>query len=234
MESVPHRDPAPSGRLDRSRTTTERILQAGLLAILRAPSGKHFPAVSEALVEAGVRVIELTLTAPDAVDVIAALVPELGDAAVIGAGTVVTAGEAEACIEAGAAFLVSPTAAPDVLAAARFAGVAAYPGAFTPTEILGAYRAGATAVKLFPASAVGPRFITDLHGPFPDIPILPSGGITIDEIPQWLAAGAGAVGLGGPLLGNAVHDGSDIDGLRTRARRATELVERARSEAIER
>ena len=211
--------------------TTERVVRAGLIAILRAPTARRFLAVTEVLVDAGIRAVEITLTAPDAVEAIAKVTAEFGSVATVGAGTVLSADQAEACIDSGAEFLVSPTAAPDMVAAAQIAGVAAYPAGLTPTEIVAAHRAGATAVKLFPASAVGPRFITDLHGPFPAIPVIPTGGIAVEDIPQWLAAGAAAVGVGGPLLGNAARDGRDAGGLRTRAGRAVELVAQARAEA---
>src|SRR5689334_6741224 len=167
-------------------SATDRVAEAGLVAILRAPAAKQFLAVADALVASGVGAIEVTLTAPDALEALSKIVAEFGSTAVVGAGTVLTADHAEACIDAGAAFLVSPVAAPDVVAAARIAGVAAYPAGLTPTEIVTAFRSGATAVKLFPASAVGPRFITDLHGPFPELPIIPTGGIAIDQIPVWL------------------------------------------------
>jgi 2-dehydro-3-deoxyphosphogluconate aldolase / (4S)-4-hydroxy-2-oxoglutarate aldolase len=225
--SAARRARGTEGPSDGPATTTQRVVAARVIAILRAPTAKHFLPVADALVAAGVQAIEITLTAPDALDAIARVSAEFGRSAVIGAGTVLTADEAEACIDAGAAFLVSPTAAPDVVAAAQIAGVAAYPAGLTPTEVVGAYRSGATAVKLFPASAVGPRFIADLHGPFPDIPIIPTGGIAIEDIPDWIAAGAVAVGLGGPLLGDAARDGRDIDGLRKRARRALAFAARA-------
>jgi 2-dehydro-3-deoxyphosphogluconate aldolase / (4S)-4-hydroxy-2-oxoglutarate aldolase len=208
--------------------TTDRVAAAGLIAILRAPDARHFLAVTTALVEAGVGAIEITLSAPDALDLLPRLVAEFKGSAVIGAGTVLTADEAEACIEAGASFLVSPIAALDVVASARIAGVAAYPAGLTPTEIVTAFRSGATAVKLFPASAVGPDFLTDLRGPFPNLPVIPTGGIGIDDIPRWLRAGATAVGLGGTLIGAAARDGGDLDGLRSRAHRALELVDETR------
>jgi 2-dehydro-3-deoxyphosphogluconate aldolase/(4S)-4-hydroxy-2-oxoglutarate aldolase len=223
------RHTAPERDKPRPTATTERVVAAGLIAILRAPTPRHFLRVTEALVDAGVRAVEFTLTAPEAVHAIGQAVAEFAGTAVIGAGTVLSADQAEACIDAGAAFLVSPVAAPDVVAAAQIAGVPAYPAGLTPSEIASAFRSGAAAVKLFPASAVGPRFISDLHGPFPTIPIIPTGGIAIDDIPEWLAAGAAAVGIGGPLLGTAVRDGSDIRGLRARAKRAVKLVHDSRS-----
>lgn len=211
-----------------SAATTESILNGGLVAILRAPTVEHFPAITEALLNAGIHSIEITLTAPDAIDSIALLSARYEDDAIIGAGTVVTADQAEACVDAGARFLVSPTASPDVLAAARIAGVAAYPGTLTPTEMLNAVQAGAAAVKLFPASAVSPRFITDVHGPFPDIAIMPTGGITIPDIAAWIDAGAAAVGLGSPLVGKCGVTGVDA-GLHDRARQAVDAVSSARS-----
>ena len=212
---------------DTAASTTRLVGDAGLVAILRARSARHFPAVTQILVDAGVRVIEVTLTATDAVSAITGLTRRFGAAAVIGAGTVMTADQAEACIDAGAAFLVSPAASPDVMAAARNAGIAAYPGALTPTEIINAYNSGAPAVKLFPASAVSPRFITDLHGPCPDIPIMPTGGIVIGDITTWLRAGAAAVGVGTPLIGSAASDGPDRS-LAERAGRAMAAVQEAR------
>jgi 2-dehydro-3-deoxyphosphogluconate aldolase/(4S)-4-hydroxy-2-oxoglutarate aldolase len=209
--------------------TTAQIIAAGLVAVLRAPSAKHFDAISDVLLDAGVRIIEVTLTATDALEAITRLSERFGAAALVGAGTVMTADQAEACFDAGAAFVVSPTASPDVIAAARIAGIAAYPGALTPTEIVTAYRAGAPAVKLFPASSVSPRFIKDLHGPCPQIPIMPSGGIGIEEVPAWIHAGAAAVGLGSPLIGRAAAEGPDA-ALAKRARRAVAAVTAARQD----
>jgi len=180
-----------------------------LIAILRAPTAEHFRAVAEALIAAGVRTIEVTLTTPGAVPALADLVKEFGDAAEIGAGTVLTVADAAECLDAGARFLVSPAGSPEVVAAARAAGAAAYPGALTPTEIVTAWQSGASAVKLFPASVVTPRYLADLRGPLPDIPIMPTGGIAIGDIPAWLRAGAAAIGLGGPLVGRALIDGPD-------------------------
>lgn len=212
---------------DAPDATTEAVVAAGLIAVLRAGTARHFRAVTEILVEAGVRVVEVTLTTPDAVPVLAELTSAFDDEVIIGAGTVMTADQAEACVAAGARFLVSPTASPDVIAAARVAGVPAYPGALTPTEIVTAHRSGAPAVKLFPASAVGPRFVRELHGPCPDIPLIPSGGIEPQDVAAWLAAGAAAVGLGSPLIGPAGEHGPDR-GLAERARAAVTAVVRAR------
>ncbi|MEU3322228.1 bifunctional 4-hydroxy-2-oxoglutarate aldolase/2-dehydro-3-deoxy-phosphogluconate aldolase [Streptomyces sp. NPDC006785] len=151
-----------------------------------------------------------------------------GREAVIGAGTVLTAGQAQTCVDAGARFLVSPVAAPDVVRTARAAGVAAYPGALTPTEIHAAARTGAPAVKLFPASAVSPRYVSDLLGPLPGIPLIPTGGISLADIPAWIAAGVAAVGLGTPLIGTAATEGVD-DRLAGRCRQALAAVREGRA-----
>lgn len=218
----------PVDPLDGPGRTTAAITAGGLIAILRAPSAEHFAAITDTLVKAGVRAVEITLTTPGALRSIAELTKAYRDDVIIGAGTVITADQAERCIDAGATFLVSPTASPDVVAAARIAGVAACPGALTPTEVLAAHRSGASAVKLFPASAVRPRFLTDVHGPLPGIPIIPTGGIAISDITAWISAGAAAVGLGGPLVGKATIHGVDA-ALVTRARRAVEAVATARA-----
>ncbi|MEU3980887.1 bifunctional 4-hydroxy-2-oxoglutarate aldolase/2-dehydro-3-deoxy-phosphogluconate aldolase [Streptomyces sp. NPDC026672] len=228
MTGLP-RTTVPRGPVRRTaRDVTATITASGLVAILRAPTARHFPAVAEALVEGGVRAIEVTLTSEGALSCLSTLSRAHGDDVVIGAGTVMSADQAEACLEAGASFLVSPVAAPDVAAAARIAGAAVYPGALTPTEIAAAVHAGAAAVKLFPASAVPPRYIQDVHGPLPGVPIIPTGGITLAAVPAWIAAGAAAVGLGGPLIGPAATDGP-TPALTARARQALDLVTAARS-----
>lgn len=207
-----------------------RLLDAGLIAILRARSSRHLRAVADALIDAGVSALEITLTTPDAMRVLAELSRAVDPSVIVGAGTVLTTEQAEASIEAGARFLVSPTTSSEVALAARTAGVGYLPGTFTPTEVHTAARGGARAVKLFPAASVGPRFVRELHGPFPEIAVVPSGGIDIDDVPEWMSAGAAAVGLGGALVGTAASDGPDAD-LGRRAHRALAAVARARTRA---
>ncbi len=198
---------------------SEALITGGVVAVLRAPSADEFAAIAETLVGAGVTGIEVTLTSRGAVEAIARLTREWPEA-VIGAGTVLTAEQAEASIEAGAKFLVSPALDLDLVG--RQGGVPFYPGGLTPSEILAASRV-APLVKLFPASAVGPGYVKDLHGPLPDVRIMPTGGIAIDDITAWLRAGASVVGLGGPLIG------AGLDGLRDRVRRPVDAVAAARS-----
>ncbi len=209
---------------------TATIVEAGVVAVLRASTAEHVPAVARELVDAGIRIIEVTLTTPGAVTLIEELHRSLEPAVLIGAGTVVTADEAEACINADADFVVSPAASLDVIATAQNSGIAAFPGALTPTEIIAAHRAGASAVKLFPASAVGPGYLKDIRGPFPDIPIMPTGGISVTDVESWLRAGAAAVGLGAALYGTSCESGVDA-GLRDRALRALKGVAAARGGA---
>ena len=132
----------------------------------------------------------------------------------IGAGTVLTVAGARAAIGAGARFLVMPHTDPALIEFAAAQGIPAIPGAFTPTEVLAAWRAGACAVKIFPASAVGPSFVRELRGPLPDVPLVPTGGVTIESAPGFIAAGAVAVGIGSWLTGDGDPDGIAARGAR--------------------
>jgi 2-dehydro-3-deoxyphosphogluconate aldolase / (4S)-4-hydroxy-2-oxoglutarate aldolase len=203
------------------------LTSSGIVAIARGASTTHVAAAIDVLMAEGITCIELTLTMPGAIDSMSALVRDIGDSAFIGAGTVLTLDQARACIDAGARFLVAPSIVPDVVEFALTANIPCFPGAFTPSEIVSAWLSGAAAVKLFPASAGGPRYLRDVRAPLPDIPIVPTGGVGIDDIPAYLAAGAIAVGLGGPLFGNVLNDG-DFAGLQKRARGAVEAVRQAR------
>lgn len=204
-----------------------QLLGTGVVAIARAASTTHVEHAVATLIDAGITCIELTLTIPDALDAIATLVKAFGSSASIGAGTVLTADQARACIDVGATFLVSPSSAPDVAHAAAADGVPFLPGAFTPSEIVAAWQSGAAAVKLFPASLGGARYLRDVRAPLPDIPIVPTGGIGIDEAGLYIAAGALAVGVGGPLFGDALTGGSLAD-LAERAGQFLRAVAQAR------
>lgn len=207
---------------------TARLLDAGLIAVLRVEDSRHLPGIAHALVAAGITALEVTLTTPGAVAVLAELTRDLDESVIVGAGTVLSAGQAEQCVSAGARFLVSPAASPEVMAVARAADLVPLPGTLTPTEVLAARREGARAVKLFPASVVGPGFVRALHGPFPDLAVVPTGGVGIGDIGAWIAAGAAAVGLGGSLLGPAAHEGADA-ALHERACRAVSALAEARA-----
>ena len=205
-------------------STTAAVVRSGVVAVLRAASADRFAAVADVLVGNGITAIEVTLTSRGAVEALAVLRRELPPSAVVGAGTVLTPDQAKAAVDAGAAFLVSPVVDPGM---GQDFGVPFYPGGLTPSEIHRAAGSGAPLVKLFPASAVRPGYLKDLHGPLPGIRIMPTGGIGLDDITAWLTKGAAAVGMGGPLLGDA-FSGGDLGQLAVLARRAAEAVVVAR------
>jgi 2-dehydro-3-deoxyphosphogluconate aldolase/(4S)-4-hydroxy-2-oxoglutarate aldolase len=200
----------------------ERLAGERVVAILRAPDADRFAAVSRALYDAGWRAIEITLTTSGALDAIAEVRDALPHDALVGAGTVMSPAEVQAVHAAGAQFAVSPVLDDGSVAAAGRLGLPFVPGALTPTEIVRAWQAGAPAVKVSPVVSVGgPGYLSQVGAFLPGIPLLPTGGVQPREVPAYLAAGALAVGLGGPLLGDALAPGGDLAGL---ARRAAELL----------
>jgi 2-dehydro-3-deoxyphosphogluconate aldolase / (4S)-4-hydroxy-2-oxoglutarate aldolase len=212
--------PGPAGPAP-SHPFLERLAAVPVLAILRAADARRFLDVGRVLYEAGLRAIEVTLTSAGALDAFGRLVEELPGDAVLGVGTVRSAADAEAALTAGAAYLVAPDFRPEMMAFAVERGVPVVPGGLTPTEIAAAWVAGATAVKVFPVSAVGgPAYLKAVRAPLPEVPLVPTGGVGLDDIGAYLAAGAVAVGIGSPLLGGAGDPGGDLDGLADRARRA--------------
>jgi 2-dehydro-3-deoxyphosphogluconate aldolase/(4S)-4-hydroxy-2-oxoglutarate aldolase len=178
-----------------------------VVAILRSPTTRYAAAATEVLVESGIVAIEVTMTTEGALDGLAEMRARCGDGAIIGVGTVRTVADARKAVEAGAAFLVSPDTNPAVLQVASELGVDMLPGALSPTEVGVALACGARAVKLFPASLGGPSYIRALLQPLPEARLVPTGGINLDDVTGYLSAGAFAVGLGSPLLQQALVDG---------------------------
>lgn len=175
------------------------------MAILRAPDASRFAAVSRALLDADVRLLEYTLTTRHAVDEVARARAEFQDDAIVGVGTVLTVQQVDASVAAGAQFIVSPVAKTDVIARAIHLGVPVFPGALTPSEILTAWELGATAVKISPVSAVGGAgYLSAVKSFLPEIALMPTGGIQLGDIPAYLDAGAIAVGLSGAELKQAL------------------------------
>ena len=213
MTTQPPRPQIPAG-----------LVAGGVVAIARGLAADAAPAVAGALARGGVRAFEITLNEPKAVAfrAIEAVAARGADIA-IGAGTVLSIKDAGLALDAGATFLVMPTTDTELVAWAAARGIPAFPGAATPTEILAAWRAGAAAVKLFPASALGPSFVRECRGPFPDIPLVPTGGVTAETAGAYITAGAIAVGLGSWLVG----DGA-ADGVTRRARQVVDAVASAR------
>ena len=203
------------------------ITTGGVVAIGRRVRATAGPDIAAALADGGVRAFELTLNEPEAdalhaIEAVAGVAPGLG--LEVGAGTVLSQEAARRAIDAGATFIVMPHLDVEIVEwAARF-DIPAFPGCATPTEILAAWRAGAAAVKAFPASSLGPGFIRELRGPFPDIPLLPTGGVTLETAPAFITAGAIGVGMGGWLIGDG-----DPAGVRERAGQIVGAVAAARS-----
>jgi 2-dehydro-3-deoxyphosphogluconate aldolase/(4S)-4-hydroxy-2-oxoglutarate aldolase len=196
----------------------ERLAAERFVAILRAPEADRFVAVSRALYDAGWRAIEVTLTTAGALDAIAQVRAELPDDALVGAGTVMAPADVQAVHAAGAQFAVSPVLDLPSVAAAERLGLPFIPGSLTPTEIVSAWRAGCPAVKVSPVVSVGgPAYLAQVGAFLPSIPLLPTGGIRPAEVPAYFAAGAVAVGIGGPLLGDALSPRGDLAALTERA-----------------
>lgn len=181
-------------------TDLKRVLDLGLVAIIRSPSSDQLVEVAEALVAGGIDVLEVTFTVPDALGVLSAVRKKLGDRVLLGAGTVLDSETARAALLAGAEYIVTPTVNPKVIELCRRYDKVVMPGAFTPTEVLTAWEAGADAVKLFPAEIGGPAHLKALKGPFPQIRILPTGGVNLETLGDFVKAGACAVGLGSALV----------------------------------
>jgi 2-dehydro-3-deoxyphosphogluconate aldolase/(4S)-4-hydroxy-2-oxoglutarate aldolase len=176
------------------------IEDAGVIAVIRIREAGRLRTIVDALIEGGVRVLEVTMTVPGAIDLIRDLSTSLPSGFLLGAGTVLDDRTAMRVIDAGARFVVSPVFKPGLVKACFDRDVAALPGCFTPTEILTAWEAGADFVKVFPATALGPTFFKDVMGPLPDVKLVPTGGVTLDNAGEWIRAGAAAVGVGTALL----------------------------------
>jgi 2-dehydro-3-deoxyphosphogluconate aldolase/(4S)-4-hydroxy-2-oxoglutarate aldolase len=186
-----------------------RVLKTGIVAILRFSSSDQLANVARALFEGGVDVIEVTLTIPNALEVLAAVKKDLGSRVLLGAGTVLDPQTARAAVLAGAEFIVSPSLNPEVIRLCHRYDKVVMPGAFTPTEILAAWEAGADVVKVFPSDCVGPGYLKALRGPFPQIRLMPTGGVNLETLPAFIQAGACAVGVGGSLVElQAIRDGN--------------------------
>ena len=210
--------------------TIHRLLDSGIVAVIRAPNGDILGDVAEALLEGGVEVIEVTFTVPKAHRVLEQVADRLGDRIVLGAGTVLDTETARTAMLAGAEFIVSPTTNIDVIRIARRYDKAVLPGALTPTEVLTAWEAGADIVKVFPSDLTGPSYLKALHGPLPQIRLMPTGGVNLDTAADFLRAGACALGIGGALVSGRAIAERDLEGITTLARKYVEIVRQTREE----
>ena len=205
-----------------------RIERERIVAVIRLEAADKLRAVIDALGAGGVRVFEVTMTVPRAIDLIGQLARELKEDVLIGAGTVLDKGTACDAIRAGAKFVVGPVFRRDVIEACHSRGVAAIPGCFTPTEIVDAWDAGADIVKVFPSTSLGPAFIKDVRAPLPQVKLMPTGGVSIDNAADWLRAGAVAVGVGGALVDPAAVKAGDFAEITRRAERLSANIQAIR------
>ncbi len=205
-------------------SSVKAIRDNRLVSIIRMDSLQDVVAIARALHKGGIRCFEIPMTAPNAAQIIAELKKILPEDSAVGAGTVLSAEGALAVIEAGAQFIVSPHFVPELAPICRQHGAAFIPGAFTPLEIYTAWQAGAHIVKVFSIRAGGPSYISDLLGPYPKIPLMPTGGITLANAGDFLKAGACAVTLGRDLLGKAPYDAAALAAITQRAQTLVNAV----------
>jgi len=212
-----------------SETTKEWIERVGIMPVLRARSAVEAHALVEALAAGGITVIEVTMTVPGAVGLLRELRKEYGDGLLLGSGSVTDAAQAAATIDAGAEFVVSPSFHPEVVARTRELGKISIPGALTPTEVITAWRAGADYVKIFPCSAVGgPPYLKSLLAPFPELRLIPTGGVTLQTAMDFLKAGARALGVGTDLVNPKAIEEGKPEMVTETARAYLEIVEKFR------
>lgn len=207
-----------------------RINEVGLIPIVRTPSSETAFRAAEAILSGGIGIAEITMTVPDAFKVMEQVAKSFGDKVLLGAGTVLDAKTCEAALAAGAEFIVTPSLELDVIAAARRHNKACIIGALTPTEVLAAWRAGASMVKIFPCGPVGgPNYIKALKGPFPYIDYVPTGGVTLESTPDFIRAGAAAVAVGGELVDVKALQAGKVDVIIANARKFVEAVRAGRA-----
>jgi 2-dehydro-3-deoxyphosphogluconate aldolase / (4S)-4-hydroxy-2-oxoglutarate aldolase len=204
-----------------------RIKELGAIAILRTETAEQALGAAKAVIAGGFRIIEVTYGVPKTTGVISQLRRE-NAGLLIGAGTVLTRKQANEAIDAGAEFLVSPCVIPEMMEVGRERGIATVPGAFTPTEVYNAWSSGADIVKIFPAVAKGPEYLKALRGPLPNVPMMPTSGVTVSNVADWFRAGAVAVGAVGSVLNPELIQNGEWDQLVRSARKFTEAIKAAR------
>ena len=217
-----------------SRRQKQEVLAAlregGIVPVIRADSADTALRIVDALVAGGIRTLEITMTVPDAIGAIKAVADRFGSSVLVGAGTVTSRALAEGSLDAGAEFLVTPCVVPDVIAVAKERDVAVLPGAMTPTEVFTAWSSGGDIIKIFPASNVGgASYLKALKGPFPQIPLCPTGGVNLQTIGEFVKAGASAVGVGGELVSKAAIDAGDYGKITELAKQYVAALAAARS-----
>jgi 2-dehydro-3-deoxyphosphogluconate aldolase / (4S)-4-hydroxy-2-oxoglutarate aldolase len=208
-----------------NRSTVVSAIEAmKVVAVIRLRDAGKLRAVVDALAAGGVRALEVTMTVPNAIGLIREIAGSLPAGFLLGAGTVIDGDTARAVIDAGAQFVVSPVFRQEVLRACQEREIAVMPGCFSPTEILAAHDAGADIIKVFPATMLGPQFIRDVRAPLPQVKLMPTGGVTIDNAGEWIRAGAAAVGIGSALVDAGAIDRGEFGVITDKARRVLASV----------
>ncbi len=207
----------------------QRVLDCGIVAVVRSPDSQQLVEACAALADGGVTVVEITLTVPDAFDVLRQVRRALGGRVLLGAGTILDAETGRAALLAGAEYLVAPTLNLDVIALCRRYGKLAMPGCFTPTEILTAWQAGADVVKVFPADVLGPAFFKAVRAPLPQVRLMPTGGVDLTTAAEFLKAGACCLGVGGQLVEPKAVAARDFGRIRDLARQYAQIVRDTRA-----
>jgi 2-dehydro-3-deoxyphosphogluconate aldolase/(4S)-4-hydroxy-2-oxoglutarate aldolase len=209
--------------------TRTRIMEVGVVPVIRVSSPRHAFAAAEAVHAGGISIVEITMTVPGALEIIRELSLKMGKDVLVGAGTVLNVAMARQCLDAGAQFLVSPGFVPRVIELALQQDTMVMAGALTPTEVIAAWDAGSDFVKVFPCSAVGgPKYIKALRGPLPQIPLVATGGINLSTAGDFIRAGATALGVSGELGSMAALESGDTTGITASARRYIAAVREAR------
>ena len=209
-------------------TQLRHILDCGIVAVVRSPDSQQLVEVVRALADGGVTVVEITMTVPDALGVLRQVRQALGERVLLGAGTILDSETARAALLAGAEYLVAPTLNLDVIRLCQRYSKLVMPGAFTPTEILTAWEAGADVVKVFPAEVVGPAFFKAMRGPLPQVRLMPTGGVDLNTAADFLRAGACCLGLGSQLVEPRAVAERDFDRIRELARQYVAIVKSVR------
>ncbi|HOE12399.1 MAG TPA: bifunctional 4-hydroxy-2-oxoglutarate aldolase/2-dehydro-3-deoxy-phosphogluconate aldolase [bacterium] len=215
--------------MDRKQQVLDTIIESGVIAVIRADRSEELTEVADALVQGGLVALEVTMTTPGAMDVIKAVAAEMGSKVIMGAGTVLDPETARAVILAGAEYIVTPTLNPATIEMAKRYGKVMISGAFTPTEILTAWECGSDIVKVFPATAVGPKYLKDIKGPLPHIRLSPTGGVDLSNAGEFIRCGACCIAVGGNLVPKKAIADRDWATITENARRFIEEVRKARS-----
>jgi 2-dehydro-3-deoxyphosphogluconate aldolase/(4S)-4-hydroxy-2-oxoglutarate aldolase len=207
---------------------TNKVKEYGVLAVIRGPSAELTIKMVDALIAGGVKGIEITYSTPQAASVVRNLAERYGAEILLGMGTLTRPAQAEEATRAGATFLVSPICQVELVKAMLDTGLAVMTGALTPSEVFQAYTLGSSIVKIFPGSLTGPGYIKALRGPFPYIPMMPTGGVSLENIGEWFAAGAVAVGAGSELCPKQLAEAGEFEKISANARRFVEAIAQAR------